>query len=48
MIDVQNLCKDYLLKHKKPGLRGALQGLIRTEYETIHAVKDLSFHIDAG
>ena len=48
MIDMQNLCKDYLLKHKKPGLRGALQGLIRTEYETIHAVKDLSFHIDAG
>ena len=48
MIDVQNLSKDYLLKRKKPGLRGAVKGLLRTEYETIHAVKDLSFHIDEG
>ena len=48
MIDVQHLSKDYLLKRKKPGLGGALKGLLRTEYETIHAVKDLSFHIDAG
>ena len=48
MIEVQNLCKDYLLKHKEPGLKGAFKGLFKTEYETIHAVKDLSFHIDAG
>lgn len=48
MIEVQNLCKDYLLKHKEPGLKGAFKGLLRTEYETIHAVKDLSFHIDPG
>ena len=48
MIDVQNLSKDYLLKRKKPGLGGAVKGLLRTEYETIHAVKDLSFHIEAG
>ena len=48
MIDVQNLSKDYLLKRKKPGLRGAVKGLLWTEYETIHAVKDLSFHIDEG
>ena len=48
MIDVQNLSKDCLLKRKKPGLRGAVKGLLRTEYETIHAVKDLSFHIDEG
>lgn len=48
MIDVQSLSKDYLLKRKKPGIRGALKGLLKTEYETIHAVKDLSFHINAG
>ena len=48
MIEVQNLCKDYLLKHKEPGLKGAFKGLLKTDYETIHAVKDLSFHIDAG
>ncbi len=48
MIEVQNLYKDYLLKHKEPGLMGAFKGLLRTEYEAIHAVKDLSFHIDAG
>ncbi len=48
MIDVQNLCKDYTLKHKAPGLRGALKGLVMREHETIHAVSDLSFHIDDG
>ncbi len=48
MIDVKNLCKDYYLKKKEPGISGAIKGLIKTNYEPIHAVKDLSFHIDAG
>lgn len=48
MIDVQHLSKDYLLKRKEPGLRGALKGLFHPDYQTIHAVKDLSFHIEPG
>ena len=45
MIDVQDLSKDYLQKHKDPGLRGALKGLVKPEYKVVHAVRDLSFHI---
>ena len=48
MIVVQDLCKDYLIKRKEPGLSGALKGLVKPRYETIHAVRDLSFNIGAG
>lgn len=48
MIEAQNLCKDYALKLKEPGLKGALKGLIMPGYKTIHAVRDLSFHIGKG
>ena len=48
MIDVENLCKDYVLKSKEPGLKGAMKGLIKPTHKIIHAVKDLSFHIDTG
>ena len=48
MIDVQDLSKDYLQKHKDPGLRGALKGFVKPEYKVVHAVRDLSFHIGEG
>ena len=48
MIDVQILCKDYVMRRKEPGLRGAIRGLVRPEHKKIHAVSDLSFHIDDG
>ena len=48
MIEAQNLCKDYALKIKEPGLKGALKGLVMPGYKTIHAVRDLSFHIGKG
>lgn len=48
MIDVENLCKDYVLKSKEPGLKGAMKGLVKPNHKIIHAVKDLSFHIDTG
>lgn len=48
MIDVNSLCKDYTIKHKGAGLSGALKGLVIKNTDVIHAVKDLSFHIDEG
>jgi ABC-2 type transport system ATP-binding protein len=48
MIEVKNLCKDYKLKHKDPGLKGAVKGLFKPGFETVHAVNDLSFHIGEG
>ena len=48
MIEVNELCKDYRLRRKNPGLKGALTGLLKNNYETLHAVKDLSFRIDEG
>ncbi|MCR5774132.1 MAG: ATP-binding cassette domain-containing protein, partial [Lachnospiraceae bacterium] len=48
MIDVQNLSKDYILKRKSPGLKGAIKGLVAPDRHINHAVSDLSFHIDRG
>ena len=48
MIDVQNLSKDYVQKIKEPGLGGSLKGLIKPQHKLIHAVRDLSFHIEEG
>lgn len=48
MIEVKNLCKDYKIKHKEPGLKGAVKGLFKPGFETVHAVNDLSFRIGVG
>ena len=48
MIEVKNLCKDYTVKHKEPGLKGAVKGLFKPGFETVHAVNDLSFRIGEG
>ena len=48
MIEVKDLSKDYLLKKKAPGLKGAITGLVKNNYETLHAVQDLNFTIGEG
>ncbi len=48
MIDVKNLSKDYMIKRKGAGLSGAIKGLVTRNTDVVHAVKDLSFHIDEG
>ena len=48
MIDVKNLSKDYTIKRKDAGLSGALKGLVTKNTDVVHAVKDLSFHLNEG
>ena len=48
MIDVKNLSKDYTIKRKGAGLSGALKGLVTKNTDVVHAVKDLSFHLNEG
>ncbi len=48
MIDVNALYKDYKINRKGAGLTGALKALVTKNTDVIHAVKDLSFHIDEG
>lgn len=47
-IQVQGLTKTFRTYKKSPGFRGALQGLFHRDYETVHAVNDVSFHIEEG
>ena len=48
MIKVDNLCKDYIIVKKEPGLKGALKGLISVKKESLSAVKNLNFTVDKG
>lgn len=48
MIDVTHLSKTFRVAKKDPGLKGALKGLFHREYRQVHAVRDISFHIQDG
>lgn len=48
VIDVRGLTKTFRTYKKQPGLKGAIRGLFRREYEEVAAVRDVSFHIAAG
>lgn len=47
-IEVQGLTKTFRTYKKQPGLKGAIHGLFRRASETVVAVRDISFRIDAG
>ncbi len=47
-IQVQGLTKTFRTYKKAPGLKGAIRGLFRRQYETTDAVKDVSFQIEEG
>ncbi len=47
-IRVENLRKNFSAKHKAAGLGGSLRSLLRPEYRTVEAVKDISFDMDSG
>jgi ABC-2 type transport system ATP-binding protein len=48
VIEVQGLTKAFRAYRKKPGLLGALQGLVRREYELIWAANAISFSVEEG
>jgi ABC-2 type transport system ATP-binding protein len=48
IISVQNLSKTYKVHKKDPGFTGSLKSLYNRKYETVQAVKDISFEIQPG
>lgn len=48
VIQVKNLKKHFKVYHKEPGLWGSIKSLWHREYETVKAVDDISFEINAG
>ncbi len=48
VIEVRNLTKTYRTYQKQPGLRGALRGLVKRDYQEADAAKNISFTIQEG
>jgi ABC-2 type transport system ATP-binding protein len=48
IIHVANLSKDFRVLKRKPGFMGGLRTLFSSDYETVHAVHDISFTIAPG
>ncbi len=48
MIQIEHVTKEFKKAIKDPGLSGAFRSLFHREYETVQAVKDISFHVDRG
>jgi ABC-2 type transport system ATP-binding protein len=47
-IQVNGLTRTFRTYQKQPGFAGAVRGLFRRQYELVHAVQDVSFHIEPG
>lgn len=47
-IQVQNLTKSYRVFRKQPGLWASVRGLFSRQYQTVEAVKGVSFSIEQG
>lgn len=48
MIEFQNICKTYRVTKRQAGFKNAVKSLFSREYETIHALDDVSFSIADG
>src|SRR5215813_934613 len=48
MIHVEGLTKDFRVHRREAGLGAALRSLVRRRYDTVHAVRNLSFSIAPG
>lgn len=47
-ISVSHLSKSYSVYKKEPGILGTFKSLVSRKYETVEAVKDISFEIEEG
>lgn len=47
-IEVSTLQKTFQTKRKAAGMRGSLRALFKPEYNSVEAVRGLSFHMEAG
>lgn len=47
-IIVENLVKTFTIAERRPGLGGALWGLVQRRHRTVHALNDVSFRVSAG
>ncbi|MBX3443740.1 MAG: ABC transporter ATP-binding protein [Planctomyces sp.] len=47
-IEVRHLSKTYRVYHKREGLWDSVRGLLRRQYKTVEAVRDVSFTIESG
>src|SRR5216110_3489430 len=48
IVTAEQLSKTFRVKVRDPGLRGALQALVRPRYRDVHAVREVTFRIDPG
>jgi len=48
VIEVQGLSKSFRTYKKQPGIAGALKGLFHRAYETVPAVREVSFKVEEG
>src|SRR5437879_3765516 len=47
-ITAERLSKTFRVKVRGPGLRGAIEALLRPRYRDVHAVREVTFRIDPG
>lgn len=48
MIELKNICKSFRVAKRDPGLGQAVKALFHKQYQTIHALQDVSFTIGDG
>ncbi|MCL2121168.1 MAG: ATP-binding cassette domain-containing protein [Clostridiales bacterium] len=48
MITLQHICKTFRVAKRRAGFGQAVKALFSREYELVHALQDVSFHIDDG
>jgi len=48
MIELQNICKQYRITKREPGLSNAFKALLKRDYTTVDALRDISFSIKDG
>lgn len=48
IIEVKNLSKSFTVKLKSKGFKGSLKSIIKPNYKTVKAVKNISFEVDKG